>query len=315
MGFYGQVVYEFTKLFSSLKITPYSNSETIMNTAGAASARIRPSEQWDELEFTPGNRWIQLSGDETNKKITIGHGGPGTAVSEKHIIGFSALDEGETPSNPTALSYGQCIKTTTGEYDSAGHMVSKDTQYFTLPTSVGEQEFDALTNDKNYAFTYLLNGKRTSPEDEYEEGDYWIDENGNEVLKGIDAINYLDSVGYVHTNTLDTAMANYLNNDEHKYVQDKVTGKLTDLYSASTIQSATPGTYTITSAIGPIEGADGLQSIITNITGTQGCSNIVQGIAELAEVVKTYQSAAQMAIDAYEGLKARLQVLENQHSE
>jgi hypothetical protein len=47
-----------------------------------------------------------LSGDETNKKITIGHGGPGAAVSEKHIIGFSPLDEGETPSNPISLSYG-----------------------------------------------------------------------------------------------------------------------------------------------------------------------------------------------------------------
>ena len=87
MGFYGQVVYEFTKLFSNINITPSDSSETPLSPdAENADVFFEATDMWETINIKPANKWIQLRGvgpTDTTKTIKIGHGTPGAEDNSK----------------------------------------------------------------------------------------------------------------------------------------------------------------------------------------------------------------------------------------
>ena len=145
MGFYGQVVYEFTKLFSKLMITQ-SNSEQdpVIPPIENQNIFLEADNMWEQIDIKPTNRWIQLDAQANNnstKTIEIGHSNAGTAVGEKQTIGLLKINElpivaeGEAPIEATPLASGDLLQTATTDYDAAGHLIENRPilSYYQLP--------------------------------------------------------------------------------------------------------------------------------------------------------------------------------------
>lgn len=95
MSFYGQVVYEFTKVFSKLMITQVNNSELPVALENK-NVFFEASDMWEQIDIKPLNRWIQVQGQNDNdatKTISIGHGFAGAQDPNKTTISLSSLTE------------------------------------------------------------------------------------------------------------------------------------------------------------------------------------------------------------------------------
>lgn len=265
MGFYGQVVYEFKKLFSSLKITNNSTSENAIEPPAADSQRVQALQPWDELNIVPDNRWIQLNSNPLTKTISIGHSTPGAQDDTKTVIGFSKVEDSEVEGKTvTQLDYGNYIKTTISNYDAAGHSIGSEVSYFQMPAGELVEGVTELQEDRDYIFTNFVNA---------------VEEEG----KGVYLENYLQEHEYVNVDNLNSAMETYLG--DNGYVTTDIVGNRHDLYPDKADYP------TITASIGPIAGDDGFSRAIARLKGVNEGTEytISQGISETAQVVKTLE--------------------------
>lgn len=133
MSFYGQVVYEFTKLFSKFKI-----GETVLEAGNI----------WDQVELT-NDEWIVLAGNKDendNKTISIEHNTPQEATDSQSS--FSKVDD---RSDIEQLQYGDTIEAATYQFDKRGHLTDIATNYYKLPTldikyGVGDDKISPYEN-------------------------------------------------------------------------------------------------------------------------------------------------------------------------
>ena len=136
MGFYGNVFYELQNAFSKLIIKHNHNTDasTAMTVKGIEG----------QITLQPNNEWITLTADADNILCGISHK-EGAAAGT--IVGFDRVDPANAPGNVTTLDLGQVFKTSTVQYDKAGHVVDVTNQYLKLPISDTEAEVGALNED------------------------------------------------------------------------------------------------------------------------------------------------------------------------
>lgn len=149
MGFYGQVVYEFTKLFSNINVTPSNTSEEpVVPDAENQDVFFKATDMWETINIKPTNKWIQLRGNgptDITKTIEIGHSTPGAADDTKTTKSLEKIDtlpEGVVDSDTIQLKNGDFLKIATTKFDKAGHFIdSKEEddnpsyEYYKLPTA------------------------------------------------------------------------------------------------------------------------------------------------------------------------------------
>lgn len=293
MGFYGQVVYEFKKLFSSLKVIKNVDSElAIEPPASDTEFRVQALQPWDELTLTPSNRWIQLNGDPIGKNITIGHSAPGETDDSKTVVGLSKIEENAIPEDAeiTELDYGDYIQTTVSEYDAAGHSKGATSTYFKMPLGETVDNVNQLQEDMNYVYTNFLNTVEEFREDP--------ENPENQIPKGTYIETYLTDKGYVNTETLGEAMTDYLSAEG--YVTDAVTGYCSTMYP--NLAEFTP----ITDTIGAVTGDDGFSKSVAEMTSapnaTEAQYTVSQAIQSISENIITNRNNLN-------GTNARLTIL------
>ena len=131
MSFYGNVVYEFTKMFSKILVKRVSSSSEFLAAPQKNEDEFAATDMWEQVEFTPGNRWIQLDGskDANNKKIiAFAHTAPDSKENKKDVAkGF--YREGEDK----ILKSGDTFTSAEIAYDKAGHVIEHTNVTYTLP--------------------------------------------------------------------------------------------------------------------------------------------------------------------------------------
>jgi hypothetical protein len=142
MSFYGQILYEFTKLFSRIDVLNNATNNVAEDPVTSEQGNLQAAEEWDTLNLKGGNRWINLTTNTTDKTVTISHSSPGTIDDNKSIISFEKVDSVPEDATSTQLKQLDVIKTTTSQYDNAGHVVSAITNYYTLPENPTAKSYD-----------------------------------------------------------------------------------------------------------------------------------------------------------------------------
>lgn len=268
MSFYGQVLYEFSKLFSQLK-TENSTSEDVF--AAGSNDPLAPTEQWDSLNIEGANKWIQVNSTQNNKTIKIGHGAPGAADATKTVVGFqplAAVPEGKTAVELTA---GTVIKTSSSEYDTAGHARGSTESYFILPANNTEKDLTQITERvKNLEDTYIAETEFNDLAGNYLSTNQYVQEDGFETKTQT----YLDEKKYVHAQELE---------EGETYATTKITGTLNEMYPEG-------DTETIANTIGIMIGEDSfipsLKQMLLLPDDYEINYNLSQAIKSLCETVK-----------------------------
>ena len=143
-NFYGQVMYEFTKMFSKFMVIKNANSDTPITPPDNPTDKFfEATTMWEQFNIEPTNRWIQLDGEGGNsdiKTIKIGHGTPGTVDATKTAIALEKIEEmpDGIEDNPLQLENGDIIKVATLTHDAAGHVTTNNNPsyiYYKLPTA------------------------------------------------------------------------------------------------------------------------------------------------------------------------------------
>ena len=265
MGFYGQVVYEFKKLFSSLKVTKNNPTEIAIEPPADSNFRVQALQPWDELNIAPSNRWIQLNGEPLTKTVTIGHSTPGEKDDDKTVIGFSKIAVEDIPDSetPITLNYGDYIETTNSNYDKAGHSIEATKSYFRLPISATETDVEQLKEDVSHIFTNFLTFSEESATDN--KGKYIED--------------YLYEQDYIKQERLLEELETYLTSPEHKYVTEDTTGTLVTMY---------PGgdEMPIAETIGPVNSEDGYSTALNTKLGTDEWYSVSKAIKALLGIIE-----------------------------
>ena len=91
------------------------------STVAAAAGTLTAATQVDKFTMDTGNRWIILTADETNKKVTISHAAPGTASTSKGDT------EAQTP------NFGATFKVLSAGIDQTGHVKSLEEHTVKIP--------------------------------------------------------------------------------------------------------------------------------------------------------------------------------------
>lgn len=133
MSFYGQVLYEFTKLFSKIKV---------------GDNFLEADQAWDQIEIVP-DAWISIDINDTdeNKKINFTHADPQEEDEEKSIPSFVLADtiatveaevgseEDEVISDASAiqLMYDDEITVSEPKFDQKGHLIEVSTKNYIMP--------------------------------------------------------------------------------------------------------------------------------------------------------------------------------------
>lgn len=133
MSFYGQVLYEFTKLFSKIKV---------------GDNFLEADQAWDQIEIVP-DAWISIDINDTdqNKKINFTHADPQEEDEEKSIPSFVLTDTiatvdaevgadgDEVISDASAiqLMYDDGITVSEPKFDQKGHLIEVSTKNYIMP--------------------------------------------------------------------------------------------------------------------------------------------------------------------------------------
>lgn len=272
MSFYGQVLYEFSKLFSQLK-TKNSTSEDVF--AAGSNDPIAPSEQWDSLNIEGANKWIQINSTQNNKTIKIGHGEPGATDEAKTIYGFYPVASIPPDITPEVLPAGTVIKTTINECDAAGHTKDATESYFVLPINETEQDLLSITErvqslEDSYVANDQFNGLITA----YVQN--------SEDFK-TEMANYLSENEYLHGRDLDKE-----NNES--FVTTKLTGTLDEMYPEGE-------TYSLAQTVGIMSGedsfVDNLEKTFTTPYSPKETYTISEAINVLSQAINSLQADVQ----------------------
>lgn len=132
MSFYGQVLYEFKKLFTHIQ-TKNSNKNEIPDNFSTSPALVEADSDWDTLNLEAGNQWIQFETDKDNKKISIYHNMPSKDNNSEDYTFFGILDGTPSAEISDQLTFGQTIQFNKGKKDKAGHIVIEETKEMKLP--------------------------------------------------------------------------------------------------------------------------------------------------------------------------------------
>lgn len=275
-SFYGQVLYEFKKLFSRIAVKN-SDSQEAGEKITQAQNTLEPEEEWDQLTYQSGNQWISLASNAQDKTITFSHSKPGNPSDTLVLTGLSVAPQEEIPENVLALQQGQCIKTTVGKYDNAGHIANLENFYYKLPAS---DESIVLGNIEERVDNIELK-HLTIPDNDETPYDS-VDNN-----KGLSIESYLNNNNYVNTDTLNNKMSKYLK--ENEYVTTAITGVQNTMYPTESRKPA------IADTIGDMEkcnqdmtklgkGSQDIQTISTMLI------NIIDYIAALSNNINGAQS-------------------------
>lgn len=135
MSFYGQVIYEFTKLFN---IVSFQNKGiNVVDQFGPASNtalhRFKADERWDTMSIETGNRWIRFAPNEDAQHCVIYHAEPGPLNSITK--GFTQIDD-KAGLEKTILPPGAVLQVDENSYDAAGHLIGSKKVNYKLPSSV-----------------------------------------------------------------------------------------------------------------------------------------------------------------------------------
>lgn len=97
-------------------------------TVAAAAGTLTAATQVDKFTMDTGNRWIILTADETNKKVTISHAAPGTA----------SISKGDTSAQTP--NFGAKFKVLSAGIDQTGHVKSLEEHEVTIPSlAIGDK--------------------------------------------------------------------------------------------------------------------------------------------------------------------------------
>lgn len=143
MSFYGQVVYEFTKLFNKFKFknSGVSNENFPEEKEPVSEFNYEANERWDELTFETGNRWVQMVPDMSAKSIKVFHAKP----SDKVLNSSTFLPKDEADEDQVnLLDAGQCFEVPEYGIDNAGHISKINLKYYKLPITDFEGNLDEL---------------------------------------------------------------------------------------------------------------------------------------------------------------------------
>jgi hypothetical protein len=135
MSFYGQVIYEFTKLFN---IVSFKNAGlTVSNDFGSGANtdlhRFKADERWDTMSIETGNRWIRFLPDADAQHCKVYHAEPGSKKTTTK--GFAQIEDKATLEK-TILSPGAILQVDENDYDAAGHFIQSKKKNYKLPSSI-----------------------------------------------------------------------------------------------------------------------------------------------------------------------------------
>ena len=295
MSFYGQVLYEFSRLFSKINIEN-NNSQSAAASNPAGQDSLAPTEEWDQLNLVGGKRWIQLNSNKNNKIITIAHTAPDATAEGSSVSIITPLDKANEPETGIIpLEQGQCLKVSNYVYDNAGHIANMNHEYFSLPRVQGYDDFVDLSD------------RLTTVEQTYVSND-----NSDSFDNLISS--YLSENQYVQQNDLENKIQTHL--DDNDYVTTTLTGELNNMYSVVPEQ-------TITKAIGNIDGeSKSIRSELNRFLAIDDkdepkvytISEAIQQLIKSLEILQGDLSTVKAANRAYEAdiksLTARIEALE-----
>ena len=135
MSFYGQALYEFTKIFHRIGVKNSGfDSQDILPEEAAAAGTFIADERWDQVNFDTGNRWIHLEATNgaSGNTMTISHSAPGN--TSQTSAGFASV---ENATDANELRPGQLFTTSIANFDAAGHLTGDiETVAYKLPPSI-----------------------------------------------------------------------------------------------------------------------------------------------------------------------------------
>lgn len=132
MSFYGQVLYEFKKLFTHIQ-TKNSNKNEIPDNFSTSPVLVEADSDWDTLNLEAGNQWIRFETDKDDKKISIYHNTPSKDNNSEDYTFFGILDGTPSAQISDQLTFGQTIQFNKGKKDNAGHITIEETKEMKLP--------------------------------------------------------------------------------------------------------------------------------------------------------------------------------------
>ena len=135
MSFYGQVIYEFTKLFNvvSFKNAGLEVDNNFGSDTDTALHRFKADERWDTMHIETGNRWIRFVADTDAQHCKVYHATPGKKAST--TWGFTWVENPEKVTEKTILPPGAVLQVYENRYDAAGHYVDSAKVNYQLPAS------------------------------------------------------------------------------------------------------------------------------------------------------------------------------------
>lgn len=160
-SFYGNVFYEFGKLFNRFFFRNKGKDKEEIPTP-EDDFSISALERWDTLSFNSGNKWIVLN--QNSEGVDISHGAPGEIQTETG--GFIPEEEG---TEGTALSSGGAFSTYDLNFDKAGHLKDCKKNTYLLPSAtihLDDKNQDINLNDDNKFHFQGDNWINLNPEDQ-----------------------------------------------------------------------------------------------------------------------------------------------------
>lgn len=116
------VTYTLPNNFKTFTVSNSGSSATTTNQTGSSGVSLTATTVIDTGAFDTGNRWLILTGDATNKKLTLSHAAAGTASTSK----------GDT-ANQTP-NFGSTFKVLSAGIDQAGHVSSLEEHTVKIPS-------------------------------------------------------------------------------------------------------------------------------------------------------------------------------------
>lgn len=279
-GFYGQVIYEFSKIFSTIKTKNNSNENEFTATSNEA---IIPVNQWDTFNVESANKWIQINSTKNDSIIKIGHGAPGK-TPKKTINGLQVIGSDQIEGKDiTALSGGEYFAIPNQQYDATGHVADAEAtfSYFRLPEkSDAEQDYSSAVDRLNSIEKQYL----AIPSDDETEYDTAVDG------KGVSISNYLEQNNYLTKETQETTIQQYLN--EHKYITEEefsegvhyvtndITGDLNTIYDGVEIKD-------LATTIGKVNGDESFSKSVATMMGRKEPEKEIYSISEAIQDITT----------------------------